>query len=102
MGTPRSFCLLHSAGLLLITNRQGRSLSPLSPPSSPYLATFSSRFLLSLLLPSLPSVPSSDWDLILHTSLPPVLGFPQTPSSPLHLPHPLRCELAWLFPFTSL
>lgn len=79
VGTPGSFCLLHSAPGLCANHKQtGTQPCPASPASasSSYLATFKSppRFLsFSSFLPSSPCDPLCLSDLILHTPLPVLL-----------------------------
>lgn len=71
VGTPGSFCLLHSAlGRVLITNRQGRSLAlPLPPlPLPPLLTLPLSCPLRTLSRPSFLPLPMRP-PLTLHTSL---------------------------------
>lgn len=103
VGTPGSFCLLRSApGFVLITNRQdAASLSPRGPLLAPLtvpLAVPSSRCLLSLPLPSVPSDPHPRLcqDLILHTPLPLVL-FPASPSIPSGPPASARMQISLAF-----
>lgn len=90
VGTPGSFCLLHSApGCVLITNRQGHSLA-LSPLPPPLLLTLPLSCPLLTPPPSPPlfplphGSPSVCPDLMLHTPHPVVLvSFsPIVPSAP--------------------